>query len=74
MSDAKSAISRVAEFRQKAGLTQKQLADLIGTTVITVANWERNRTGIEQIVRIGKLCEALQCSPKDLYKEMDYES
>jgi transcriptional regulator with XRE-family HTH domain len=67
----KKVISKVSELRAKAGLTQKQLADMTDTTVVTVSNWERNRTGVEQIVRLAKLCKALNCFPEDLYEEVE---
>jgi len=70
MTEEKKVISNVAKLRQQAGLTQKQLADLTGTTVITVANWERNRTGVDQLVKVAKLCQALDCNPLDLFEEV----
>ncbi len=64
---------RVAELREKAGLTQRQLADLIGVTESTVRNLERNRNGVEQLERFIKLCDALNCNPSDLigYKSVE---
>ncbi len=35
---------RIANARQAKGLSQKQLADLIGVTKSTVAKWESDRT------------------------------
>ena len=67
-------VSHVAELREKSGLTQKELADLVGTTVITISNWERNRTGVEQLVRVAKLCKALGCSPEQLATEEEVEA
>ena len=64
-------ISKIAQLREAAGLTQRQLADLTDTTVITISNWERNRTGVEQLARVAKLCRALNCSPDDLTEEVD---
>jgi putative transcriptional regulator len=64
---------KITELRESAGLTQKELADLAGTTETTVANWEHERTGAEQIVRVAKICKALNCLPWDLYEEVDGE-
>ena len=64
-------MSKIAELRQKAGLTQRQLADLTGVDPSTVRNWERNRSTIEAFVRFAKLCEALDCLPADLYDTQD---
>ena len=63
---------RVAELRKRSDLTQRQLADLVGVTETTIRNWENNRSGVEWFERIAKLCNALGCSPNDLfgYKEI----
>ena len=64
-------MSKIAELREQAGLTQRQLADLIGVDPSTIRNWERNRNSIESFVRFAKLCEALSCGPTDLYSVED---
>ena len=64
-------MSKIAELRRAAGLTQRQLADSIGVDPSTIRNWERNRNTIEAFVRFAKLCEALGCSPDDLYEIED---
>ncbi len=57
----------IASLRQKVGLTQRQLADLVGVTETTVRNWENNRSGVECFERVAKLCDSLQCTPNDLF-------
>jgi putative transcriptional regulator len=57
----------IASLRQKVGLTQRQLADLVGVTETTVRNWENNRSGVEWFERVAKLCDSLQCTPNDLF-------
>ncbi len=64
-------VSKVAQLRERAGLTQRQLADLVGVTESTIRNLERNRNGIEQMERIVKLCRALKCNAEEL---IDYRS
>lgn len=64
-------MSRITELREQAGLTQRQLADLIGVDPSTIRNWERNRNAIESFVRFAKLCEALKCGPSELYSVED---
>lgn len=61
-------MSNVAELRKKAGMTQRQLADLVGVTESTIRNWENNRNGVEWFERIAKLCTALECEPTELVK------
>ncbi|WP_228039111.1 helix-turn-helix domain-containing protein [Nostoc sp. LEGE 12450] len=57
----------IASLRQKVGLTQRQLADLVGVTETTIRNWENNRSGVEWFERVAKLCDSLQCTPNDLF-------
>ena len=45
-------MSKIAELREQAGLTQRQLADLIEVDPSTVRNWERNRSSIEAFYSI----------------------
>ena len=59
-------MSKVAQLREKAGLTQRQLAIFVGVTESTIRNLERNRNGIEQIQRVIRLCQALNCNAEEL--------
>ena len=63
--------SKVAQLREQAGLTQRELANLVGVAESTIRNLERNRNGIDQIERVVKLCRALNCSAEDL---IEYKS
>lgn len=71
--DTSGMVSNVAQLREKAGLTQRQLAHLVGVTESTIRNLERNRNGVEQIERIVKLCRALKCDADELinYKSVE---
>ena len=63
-------ISRIGEFREKAGLTQRELSIRIGVTENTIQNWEKGRSVVEQIARLIKLCEELDCSLGELIEEV----
>jgi transcriptional regulator with XRE-family HTH domain len=58
--------SRIAELRQRVGLTQLELSRRAGVTENTVQNWEKGRVGIEQIERVLGFCKALNCQVEDL--------
>ncbi len=65
----KNALSNVAELRERAGLSQTQLAALMGVDTNTIRNWERGRSGLDWFVKLARLCEILECDPKDLVKK-----
>lgn len=56
---------RLAEARQRAGLSQVQVAEALGMSQRTVAHWERKRSPVypDQLVT---LCELLSVSPEEL--------
>jgi transcriptional regulator with XRE-family HTH domain len=58
--------SKIADLREKVGLTQRELANLVGVTETTIANWERGRSGLDWIERLIRLCDALDCELSDL--------
>lgn len=64
-------MSRVAELRKRLEITQRELAEKVGVTETTVRNWENNRSGVEWFERIAKLCEALECTPNDLFRYIE---
>lgn len=59
-------VSRIVEFRERAGLTQIELANRLGVTENTIANWEKGRSGLVWIERVIELCNTLQCRPDQL--------
>ena len=52
---------RIAEARKRAGLTQKQLAEMVGTSQQTVYRWENGGRNISS-VNLEKLSKALNVS------------
>jgi DNA-binding Xre family transcriptional regulator len=62
---------KIAELRAKAGLTQLELAIAMGVDPSSIRNIEKGRAGIDQIVRIIKLCRALECNVEDLLEFTD---
>jgi DNA-binding XRE family transcriptional regulator len=57
--------SKVASLREKAGLTQVQLAVLVGVTPNTIQNWEKEN-GLNQLEKYLKLAEIFGCQVSDL--------
>ena len=57
--------SRIRDFRETRGLTQKELAEIIGVQDAVISNWEtgRNRPNVDVLM---KLCSALGTSADDL--------
>ena len=56
----------IAALRDRAGLTQRALALHLGVTENTIQNWEKGKSGFEQIIRVVKLAQLLKCDLKDL--------
>ena len=55
-------------LREQAGLSQKQLADLLGIDQSAVSLWEQGKTA-PTAAKIVLLAEALGCEPGDLFAE-----
>ena len=66
-------MSKVAELRKQASLTQLQLAQAVGVTESTISNWESGRNALVWFERIAKLCATLNCAPSDLIAYVEAE-
>jgi putative transcriptional regulator len=67
-------VSKIAELREKVGLTQRELALKVGVTETTIRNYEKGRSVLEWIERVIRLCEALDCEPEQLIDYLDIEA
>lgn len=57
---------KIRNARKALGLTQRQLAGLIGVSNTSVSNWEKDLSRPDADM-IQKLCAALQLQPNDFY-------
>lgn len=55
----------IKELRKKRGLTQKQLAELLGVKQQNVSDWERGERS-PSVKNLKKLAEILNCQIDDL--------
>lgn len=53
--------------RVNAGLTQKQLANLIGISESTMIKWEKNNGKDMKLADFRKLCKILEVNPNDIF-------
>ena len=60
-------VPKIRELREKRGLSQRRLAQALDITENKIENWENGRTGLDWFERVAKLCEALKCSPNELF-------
>ena len=65
MNEMKDFYTQIQEFRQKAGMTQTELADKVGISrgAITAIEQGKRKVGVEELI---KLCAAFNCSYQDL--------
>lgn len=65
-------MNRIREIRKKRGLTQIELAEMLGTTQATLSGWEteRIRTSTESLIRLS---EVLHCSTDELLGLEEHE-
>lgn len=57
--------SRIRKYREERGLSQKQLAEMIGVKNNRVSNWEQGLNRPDADI-LAALCRALQVSPSEL--------
>lgn len=59
--------SKIKELREKQGLTQQEMAEMLEITHTSIANWENNRALLDKIEILSKLCTILECQIHDLF-------
>lgn len=57
--------NRLEEVRKLRGLSRTQLADLVGTTRVTIYRWETQQLTFS-VDAITRLAAALRCLPSDI--------
>lgn len=58
--------AKIRQFREQAGLTQKQLAEAVGVDQSAVARWENGENN-PTAARIMQIADVLGCNPGDLF-------
>ena len=64
----------IKQHRLEAGLTMKELADLVGVSEATVSRWESGNIATMKHSQISKLCKALGINPASLVPGIDTPS
>ena len=64
--------TNLRDFRQEAGLTQEQLAEIVGVTASAIANYENNVSMPRKEI-LQKLMQALGCDANSLLMEREKE-
>jgi len=59
----------ITKIRVKAGLTQAELAKLVGVSENTMANWEKGETLTNWVRHLRKICRVLGCTLEELDSE-----
>jgi transcriptional regulator with XRE-family HTH domain/mannose-6-phosphate isomerase-like protein (cupin superfamily) len=62
----------IAKMREKMGLTQAELSQLVGVSENTIANWEKGSAS-KWISHLSRLCKILNCSLEDLEPEKELQ-
>ena len=59
-------VMQIKKLRERANLTQQQLAEAMGTTQTGVSNWE-NEVSLPRTRELPKLAQLMGCTIDDLY-------
>lgn len=76
MNDIKYTVARnIRAFREAKGMTQRELADKLGTVMGAVSNWEKG-TNSPDLVKLFMMCEIFEVTPSVMFgmvEEDDYQ-
>lgn len=61
---------KIRKRRLELGITQKDVARMIGTTNAYVSTVEKQKRGVNKETRLAKFAEALECSVDDLRSDV----
>lgn len=61
----------IKRAREKRGLTQRELAELLGIATATVSNWEQG-DAVPRVNTLTFLCELLECDMDYLFYRIDH--
>lgn len=63
-------VLRLKEFRKRARMSQRTLADALGMAQASYWAWEKE-TSLPNAKQVKKLCEILKCTPNELLDVKD---
>ena len=61
-------MNRIKEYREKRGLTQKELGEMIGVTYASIGNYELGHQNPRKAV-VPLLCKALMTTEEKLFRK-----
>ena len=62
--------ARLREMRLKRGLTQPEIADLVGTSASNISDLERG-IKVPTLTTVARLADALKCNVSELVRVLD---
>lgn len=61
-------MNRIKELREKNGILQKELADMMGVNYVSVSKWENGKASPSE-ENLQKLAEILHCEPEEILED-----
>lgn len=61
-------MNRIKELREKNGILQKELADMMGVNYVSVSKWENGKASPSE-ENLQKLAEILHCEPEKILED-----